>query len=146
MTIKQGDKVKIEYEGKLDDGTLFDSTNKTGQQTPLEFEIGAGKILPEFEKNVLGMKKGGKKEIKLPPEKAYGPVNPQAKQEIPKTAFQGQEPKKGMMIGLNTPTGQQIPAKIDEVKDSTVVIDMNHPLAGKNLNFKIKVVDVEEKK
>jgi len=146
MTVKQNDKVKVEYEGKLDDGTVFDSSTRNGQNMPLEFTIGEGKVLPEFEKAVVGMEKDEEKEFKISAEQAYGPINPQAVQEIPKTAFPpGQEPKPGMIIGLKAPTGQQIPAKIKEVKESTVVIDMNHPLAGKNLNFKIKLIEIENK-
>lgn len=145
MSIKKGDKVTLEYEGTLDDGTVFDATKHGDHSHPLEFVVGEGKILPAFEENVMGMNKGDKKEFKLAPEKAYGQVNPQAVQEIPKTAFgASQEPKAGMTIGLKAPTGQQFPAKIKEVKEQTVVLDLNHPLAGKTLTFNITVVDVQE--
>lgn len=146
MAVKQGDKVKIEYEGKLDDGKLFDSTTHGDHSHPLEFEIGSKKVLPAFEENVIGMEKGQEKEFKIPADKAYGPVNEKAIQEVPKSAFPtGQEPKAGMMIGLKAPNGQQFPAKIKEVKDDKVILDMNHPLAGQNLNFKIKLIEVESK-
>jgi FKBP-type peptidyl-prolyl cis-trans isomerase 2 len=143
MSIKKGDKVTLEYEGKLDNGKIFDST-KTGQKEPLKFEIGSGKILRGFEDNIIGMKKGEEKEFSLGPAKAYGEINPELKKEIPKNIVQGQqEPKKGMMLMLASPDGRKFPALIEEVKNNTLVIDLNHPLAGKNLNFNVKVIDIE---
>ena len=144
MTVKKRHKVKVEYEGKLDDKTIFDSSTHEDHSHHLEFTIGEDKVLPDFEKAVTGMKKGNEKEFKIAAKDAYGPINDKAIQEIPKSAFgDKQEPKNGIMIGLSAPTEQQIPAKIKEVKDDKVLIDMNHPLAGKNLNFKIKLVDFE---
>ena len=90
------------------------------------------------------MEKGEEKEFKIPSEEAYGIVNPNAKRELPKNLLPpGQEPEKGMTIMLRTQEGQQIPAKIEEVKESTLVLDMNHPLAGENLNFKIRIADIQ---
>jgi len=141
MSVKNGSKVKIKYEGKLDDGTVFDSSEKHGQ--PLEFEVGAKKVIPGFEQAVMGMKKGDEKEFKLTPAEAYGDPNPDLIKKIPKDKLpQGQEPKQGMVLGLKTPDGKQFPARITEVSDNDITIDLNHPLAGKNLNFKIKVIDI----
>jgi len=146
MAVQKGDKVKIEYEGKLEDGTVFDKSDKSGEQTPLEFVVGDGRVIPGFEEAVLGMNKDEEKECTIPKDKAYGDMNPEAIQEVPKNAFpKDQEPKVGMMIGLKAPTGQQMAAKITEIKADTIVLDMNHPLAGKDLTFKIKVVDIESK-
>ncbi len=143
MAIKQGDKVTLEYEGKLDNGQIFDTT-KQGEKGPLQIEIGGGKILKGFEDNIIGMEKGQEKEFSLEPGQAYGEPNPQLKKEIPKNVLQGQqEPKKGMMLMLASPDGRKFPAKIDEVKDQTLLIDLNHPLAGKKLNFSVKVLDVQ---
>jgi len=143
MTLKQGTKVKVEYTGKLDDGTVFDSTEKHGK--PLEFEIGKKQIIPGFEKTVVEMKKGEEKEIKLEPSQAYGDRNPQLVKKIPKEQLpQGQEARKGMMLAIKLPNEQQLPARIIDVSDKDVTLDLNHPLAGKNLNFKVRLVEVAE--
>lgn len=139
MVIKKGDKVKIEYTGTFDDGTVFDSSEK--HKKPLEFEVGAKQVIPGFEKAVMGMKKGEEKEFKLKPEEAYGQPNPDLIKDIPKDKLpQDQEPKPGMVLVMGTPDGQQIPARIVDVSDTIIKVDINHPLAGKNLNFKIKLV------
>ena len=140
MTIKKGDKVKVDYTGTLDDGTVFDTSE--GKQ-PIEFEVGAGMVIPGFDNAVVGMKKGEEKEVKIEPKDGYGERNDQLLKKIPREQLpKGPEPKAGMMVGLSTPQGQQIPAKITEVTDKEVTIDLNHPLSGKTLNFKIKVVEV----
>lgn len=139
MPVKNGDKVKVEYKGTFDDGTVFDSSEKCG--APLEFEVGAGQIIPGFENAVMGMENGEEKEFKLEPSDAYGDRNPQLVQKIPRDQLP-KEVESGMMLVVGLPNGAQIPVKVTEVTDEWVTIDMNHPLAGENLNFKIKVVDV----
>lgn len=143
MPIKNGDKIKVEYTGTLEDGTTFDSS--AGKE-PLEFEVGSGQLIKGFDAAVVGMEKGEEKEIKLGPDEAYGQSNPQAIHKVPKDQMppppDGQELKAGMMLGVKTPEGQQIPAKVAEVTDTEVTIDMNHPLAGKTLTFKIKVIEI----
>ncbi len=141
MPIKKGDKIKVEYEGTLDDGTVFDSTEKHGE--PLEFEVGSGQLIPGFDNAVLGLKKGDEKEIKLEPEEAYGEYNSELKKKIPKEQLpQNEELKPGMMLILTLPNEVQITALVSELDEEMVTIDLNHPLAGKTLNFKIKVVDI----
>lgn len=141
MPIKKGDKVKVEYTGTLGNGTVFDSSEKHGQ--PLEFEIGSGQIIKGFENVVIGMEKGEEKDITLKPEEAYGKLDERLKKEIPRYQLpKEQEPKVGMTLLMGLPNGNQIPAKIVEIKDNSVVIDLNHPLAGKTLHFKIKIVDI----
>lgn len=143
MKVEKGKKVKIEYTGKLDDGTVFDSSEKHGK--PIEFEAGAGNVIPGFDNAVMGMEKGEEKEIKIKPEEGYGHPNPELVKKVPREQLpKDKELKPGMMLGVGLPTGQQIPAKITEVSDKEVTIDLNHPLAGKTLNFKIKVVEVAE--
>ncbi|MBD3354976.1 peptidylprolyl isomerase [Candidatus Woesearchaeota archaeon] len=140
MSVKKGDKIKVEYTGKLENGQVFDTSE--GKQ-PLEFEVGAGKIIKGFDNAVIGMKKGEEKEITLKPEEAYGDPNPKLLQKIPREKLpEGKEPKQGMMLAMKTPDGRQVPVKIKEVSDKDITIDLNHPLAGKTLNFKIKVVDI----
>ncbi len=139
MPVKNGDKVKVEYEGTLDDGTVFDSSEKHGE--PLEFEIGAGQIIPGFEDAVMGMENGEEKEFHLEASDAYGDRNPQLVQKIPRDQMP-KEVEQGMVLVVGLPNGAQIPVKVTEVTDEWVTIDLNHPLAGENLNFKIKIVDV----
>ncbi len=143
MAIKKGDKVKVEYEGKLDSGKVFDSSKHDDHSHPLEFEVGSGKVIKGFDDAVVGMDKGEEKEFSIKPEEAYGERKEQLRQEVPRTAFpEGQEPKEGMMLMLKSPQGQQFPAKIMAVSDDKITLDLNHPLAGENLNFKIKVLEV----
>ena len=139
MVVEKGSKIKVEYEGRFEDGEVFDASEKHGQ--PLEFEAGKGMVVPGFDNAVIGMDVGEEKEITLKPEEAYGFPNPEAIQKIPKENFPP-EAKAGMMIGVPLANGQQIPAKITEITDSEVTIDMNHPMAGKTLIFKIKVVGI----
>ena len=141
MAIKKGDKIKIDYAGTLEDGTEFDNSKKHGK--PLEFEVGAGAIIPGLDNAMVGLEKGEEKEITIKPEEAYGPYNDELIKKIEKKALpQDQEPKAGMTIMIGTPEGQQFPARITEVTDNDITVDINHPLAGKVLNFKIKVVEV----
>lgn len=143
-SVKEGSIACVHYTGKLDTGEVFDSSK--GRE-PLEFVVGSGQLIKGFDKAVIGMKKGDKKEIHLEPADAYGDrdekrIQPVDKKMLPKEP----EPKAGMMLILSTPTGQQMPAKIDKVEKDVVMIDFNHPLAGKKLNFEIEIVDVKENK
>jgi len=141
MTVKKGDKVKVEYTGTLDDGTVFDSSEKHGH--PLEFEAGSGKVIKGFDEAVIGMEKDEEKDVKIAKDQAYGERKPELLKKVPREQLpEGQEPKAGMTLMVGLPDGNQIPAKITEVNEKEITIDLNHPLAGKNLNFKIKVVEV----
>ncbi len=144
MPVKKGDKIKVEYTGTFDDGEVFDSTdNHSGE--PLEFEVGAGQMIPGFDNAVVGMEKDEEKQIKLEPKDAYGEPDERLIQKVPKDKMpEGMEVKEGMMLGVAMPTGQQVPAKVVGIDDSEVSLDLNHPLAGKTLNFKIKVVGISE--
>jgi len=141
MPIKIGDKVKVEYVGTLDDGTVFDSTERHGE--PLEFEVGAGQVLKGFEDAIIGMEKGEEKEIRLEPKDAYGEHKDELVQVIAKEQIPSIEcPEIGMMLIVDLPSGLQLPAMITDVAEDTITIDFNHPLAGKALNFRIKILDV----
>jgi len=140
MAIENGSKVKIHYTGTLEEGTEFDSSEKHGK--PLEFEVGGKVVIKGFEEAVMGMEKDEEKEITLQPKDAYGDENPQLIQKVPKDKLpKGKEIKAGMMLVIGLPNGGQMPAKIMAVDDKEVTLDLNHPLAGKVLNFKLKVVD-----
>jgi FKBP-type peptidyl-prolyl cis-trans isomerase 2 len=139
--VKKGDKVKVEYVGKLEDGTVFDDSKKHGM--PLEFEAGAGKLIKGFDDAVMGMEVGKSKDIKLAPEQAYGMPNDKMVQKIPKELVPGSEKAKvDMMMVVTTPDGMKLPARIAEVSADTITLDLNHPLAGKTLLFSIKVVGI----
>ncbi|MBD3310794.1 peptidylprolyl isomerase [Candidatus Woesearchaeota archaeon] len=141
MTVKQGDKIKIEYTGTLEDGTVFDSSEKQGK--PLEFEVGSKQIIPGFEKAMIGMKVDEEKEITLQPAEAYGEPKQELVKKVPVEQLPKEPaPQKGMVLAVQLPNGQKIPAKITEVGDKEATIDLNHPLAGKVLKFKVKIVGV----
>ena len=141
MTIENGKKVKVEYTGTLDDKTVFDSSEG---KAPLEFTVGEGKVIKGFDDAVKEMSLDEEKEIHIPSAEAYGDVRAELVKKVPRDQLpKEQEPKVGMILGVGMPNGQQIPARITEVNETEVTIDLNHPLAGKNLNFKLKVVAVE---
>ena len=140
-TVKNGDKVKVEYTGKLEDGTIFDSSEKQGE--PLEFTVGQGQLIKGFEQAVVGMQIGEEKQITLAPEEAYGQYNPELVREMPKENFPTEEEiQPGMMFLMNLPDGRQIPVRITAVTEETITLDLNSPLAGKTLIFIIKVLEV----
>jgi FKBP-type peptidyl-prolyl cis-trans isomerase 2 len=142
MPIKDGDKVKIDYTGTLEDGTVFDSSEKHGK--PLEFQIGSKQVIKGFEEAIKGMEQGQEKDIKIVPEDGYGHPNPQLVQKVPREQLPKEpEPQIGMALAVKLPNGNQMPAKITEVTQKDITIDLNHPLAGKTLNFKIKAVEVD---
>lgn len=141
--VKQGDKVKVHYHGKLTDGTTFDSSE--GRE-PLEFEVGAGAVIPGFDNGVMGMAVGDKKTVNIPSEEAYGPKADELVMDFPKERFpEDMQPEIGMQLMMNNGSGQQFPVTIVGVKDETITLDANHQLAGKDLIFDIELVDIETK-
>jgi len=141
MIVKKGNKVKVDYTGTFDDGVVFDASEKHGQ--PLEFEVGTGQVIKGFDDAVLGMKKGEEKKIVISAAEAYGEVRRELHKKVPRAQLpQDQEPKVGMILAVGLPNGQQFPARIVEVTKEDVTIDLNHPLAGKTLHFKIKVAEI----
>ncbi len=139
MVVKKGDEIRVEYEGSLESGEVFDASSKHGEA--LKFEAGAGAVVKGFDEAVIGMEVGEEKTVTLKPEDAYGEPNEQAIQKVPADKFP-KEGKVGMMVGVPLPNGQQIPARIVAMDDKEVTLDMNHMLAGKTLIFKIKIVEV----
>ena len=140
MIVKSGDKIQVEYTGKLNDGTIFD---KSEQGNPLEFIVNSGQIIPGFDNAVEGMKLNEEKTITIKSEDAYGSKREDLVGEFPKDSLPPDlEIKKGGMLALKMPTGETIHAAITDVTENTVVIDANHPLSGKDLIFDIKVVGI----
>jgi FKBP-type peptidyl-prolyl cis-trans isomerase SlpA len=143
MAIENNSKVTLDYEGKLEDGQIFDTSTHGDHSHPLTFTVGEGNVIPGFEKAVLGMNVNEEKEFEIAPEDAYGMPDERLFQEIPRNVLpQTPEPQAGMALMMQTPEGN-IPVMISEVKADSVVLNMNHPLAGKKLIFKIKILKVE---
>ncbi len=143
MKVKKGSKVKVEYEGRFEDGQVFDSSSHGDHSHPLEFVAGEGHVIPGFDNAVMGMEKDEEKEFEVSPEEGYGEVNKNLMQKIPKESLpKDREPKKGMVLVIGSPDGRQFPAKIADVDENTITLDLNHPLAGKKLIFKIKIVSI----
>lgn len=141
MEISNNSLVKIHYKGTLEDGSVFDSSE--GQE-PLKFIFGVGMIIPGLEEGILGLKVGDKKVIKIESNKAYGPYMEQAVQEVPKEHFpENIDLKVGLQLAANGPNGQ-MPITIKEIKDSSVIVDFNHALAGKDLTFDVEVIEVSQ--
>jgi len=137
---KAGDKVQIHYTGTLEDGTQFDSS---AGRDPLEFEVGSGQVIPGFDQAVEGMAVGENKTVNIPPEDAYGQHHEQMVQEVPKTALPAElEPEVGQALSARNQDGQEMQLTVTEVKDESIVVDGNHPLAGKALNFDIELVKI----
>ncbi len=143
MTIKKDDQVSLDYEGKFEDGTVFDSSTHGDHSHPLEFKVGAGQVIPGFDSAVIGMKENEEKEFTIEPEDAYGQHNPELKKEMPREIFpKDQKIEPGITLIMQSPEGQQIPLNVLAINDKTVTLDLNHPLAGKKLFFKIKIIKV----
>ena len=140
MVVEDGKKVKVHYTGTLDDGTVFDSSEG---KDPLEFTVGEGKVIKGFDAAVKEMNLDEEKEIHIESKEAYGDTRAELIKQVPRDQLpKEQEPQVGMVLGVGMPNGQQIPARITAVNDTEVTIDLNHPLAGKNLNFKLKLIEV----
>ena len=138
---KNGDTVQVHYTGKLADGTVFDSSVERG---PLEFTLGAGQVIPGFEKAVLGMKVGDKKTVTIPVDEAYGPHRDEQVVELPREKLPSDlTPEVGQQLVMRQPDGREIAVVITEVSDETVTIDANHPLAGKDLTFELELVKIQ---
>lgn len=138
--IENGQKVKIHYAGTLDDGTQFDSS---AGRDPLEFEMGAGMVIPGFETGVADMSVGEKKKIHIPAAEAYGARREEMVMEFERAQLpEGLEPEEGMGLQMQGPEGQPIPVRITAVAETTITIDANHPLADQNLNFELELVEV----
>ncbi len=142
MNIENGQRVSLHYTGRLTDGTVFDSSIERGR--PLHFVVGAGVVLPDFEKAVCTMQIGEKKTFDLTSEQAYGPYHKEAIQEMPKERFGDDlDLTEGTMLSGTAPNGQPIQAKILGVKEDVVTLDFNHPLAGKDINFEVELLSIE---
>lgn len=137
--IRNGSKVSFDYVLTVEN-KIVDSSQGKG---PLEYTHGEGKLIPGLTKQLEGMKQGDEKIIEVKPEDAYGNPDPAGIKEIPLTSLPANiKPEVGLVLQMQDQAGQAFPAKITEIKKDSIVIDLNHPLAGKTLIFKVKIVSV----
>jgi FKBP-type peptidyl-prolyl cis-trans isomerase SlpA len=137
--IQSGDNVKVHYTGKLEDGSIFDTSLAEGRE-PLETTLGQGQLIKGFEAGLMDMSEGEKKTIEIESADAYGEHNPEMINEIPRTQVPEGVQAGEMLQGMG-PMGP-VNVKVVEVKEETVVLDANHPLAGKKLIFDLEVVSI----
>jgi FKBP-type peptidyl-prolyl cis-trans isomerase SlyD len=138
--VKDGTVVSLQYTLSGEDGKAIES-NK-GKE-PLKYTQGSHQIVPGLEKGLAGMKVGDEKRVKVTPEEGYGQVDPKGFQEFPKEKIPSEGLKVGSVLMATGPQGQQVPVRVHEIKEKTVVLDLNHPMAGKTLVFDVKVLDVQ---
>jgi FKBP-type peptidyl-prolyl cis-trans isomerase SlpA len=138
--ITQNSTVTVNYTGKLEDGTIFDSSLVEGRE-PLKAKLGEGQLIPGFESGLIDMTIGENKTVEINPTEAYGDYNDELIVEVPKNNVP-ENVEVGMMLQTFGPMGPSI-VKVLEIKDEVVVLDANHPLAGKKLTFELEVVGVE---
>ena len=137
---QNGDKVKVHYHGKLRSGETFDSSE--GRE-PLEFTVGSGQVIKGFDDGVTGMQVGDKKTVEINVEDAYGEKSEDMIIEFPKEQFPGaMSPEVGQQLMMSNGSGQSFPVTIMEVRDDSVLLDANHPLAGQDLIFDIELVEI----
>jgi FKBP-type peptidyl-prolyl cis-trans isomerase SlpA len=140
--VKENNTVKVNYTGKLSDGQVFDSSE--GKE-PIEFTLGQGQLIPGFEKGLIDMELNEKKTITIPKEEAYGEVNNDLIQEVKKSELpQDMTPEVGMGLVSKSPEGQEMNLLVIGVKEESIVIDGNHPLAGKELIFDLEVLEIKD--
>jgi len=143
MKIGRNTVVTLDYELGLEDGEIIESTFEA--QRPFCFNFGGGDILPAFEEALEGREEGEEFEFSIPPDKAYGPVDEEAIRVVPRSQFPSDaQLEEGKVMVMETPEGDRHPFRIAHVAEDEVVLDFNHPLAGKVLYFKILVREVRE--
>lgn len=135
-----GDTVQVHYTGRLEDGTVFDSSEG---RDPLEFKLGEGSVIAGFEEAVEGLAEGEKADTRLEPEQAYGPVRDDLVMAVPREQLpDGMNPDVGDQLAMQTQDGQNVPVRVVDADESSIRIDANHPLAGKTLIFELELVKI----
>jgi peptidylprolyl isomerase len=137
--VEDGNTVKVHYTGKFEDGTVFDTS---GDRDPLEFTIVRGRLIPGFEQAVIGMSPGESKTVNIPAGEAYGQHNAEMLTEVDRSQFPAHlNPEVGQQLQIDR-DGQRVVVTVASVSESTVTLDANHPLAGKDLIFDIQLVEI----
>ena len=139
--VKQNDTVRVHYTGTLADGEIFDSSR---EREPPEFTLGQGQLIPGFENGVIDMKTGDTKTVHIPAAEAYGQRREEMIQEVPKEQLPPEiKPEVGMTLFSRTPDGREMPLIVAEVLETSIMLDANPPLAGKDLTFEIELVEIK---
>jgi len=139
-TAKTGDTVKVHYTGRLDDDTIFDTSRG---KSPLKFTIGEGNLIKGFEKGLIGMEVGEKKNLVIPPEEAYGQNDEKLTTQVSRSHLPDSvQPAIGMQLQVKQKDGSIFVVWITGMDEETVTLDANHPLAGKTLNFDVELTDI----
>ena len=140
MKAENGNTVKVHYTGTLEDGTVFDSSE--GRE-PLQFTVGSGEVIPGFDTAVMGLEAGESRTTTIPANQAYGPHMPGQIIEVPRDGMPLDfKPSIGDVVQLKDPQGQPLQATVEEINENIIKFDANHPLAGKDLTFEIKVMAI----
>ena len=135
-----GDTVRIHYSGTLSDGTVFDSSEG---RAPLEFTLGAGQVIPGFDRAVEGMEPGETQRVEIPAAEAYGPHREEMTLSVSPDQFpEEMDPALGQQLQLSQPDGQSVVVRVTEIADDAVTLDANHELAGKDLTFEITLEEI----
>lgn len=139
-TAKQGDTVHVHYTGRLEDGTVFDSSR---ERSPLEFTLGEGQVIPGFERAVVGLSEGEQKETHIGPDEAFGPRSDDLVVKVQRDKLpEGMTPEPGQRFEMTTGDGYKIPVRVTETLEDAVVVDANHPLAGRELTFDVELLRI----
>lgn len=140
MAAEAGNKVKVHYTGTFDDGEVFDSSRET---LPLDVELGAGQVIPGFEQAITGMEVGESKQVRIPEVDAYGAYNPEMVFTTDHSQFEeGVAPLVGQQFQAQSPDGGQMLLTVKTVTEDEIVMDANHPMAGKDLNFALELIEI----
>ena len=138
LEVELGTKVTLHFALILEDGDVIDSNFETA---PATFTVGDGNLLPGFESTLIGLENGDEREFTIPPEEAFGQHNPQNVQRVDRSNFDQQELEVGAMFSFQNGDGE-LPGVIIEFEDEEILVDFNHPLAGKNIIFQVKIMDI----
>lgn len=140
MAATEGDTVRIHYTGRLDDGTVFDSSEG---RDPLEFKLGTGQVIKGFDDAVQGMEAGDRKTVTVPFVDAYGPHRQEFVIDVQRGELPaGLDPEVGQQLQMTTKDGNAFPVRVAETAEDSIRLDANHPLAGQDLTFELHLVDV----
>ncbi len=152
MKAKQGDTVKVIFTAKLDDGTIVDSSDECGcidcdcedeESGPFAFTIGEEEVIPGLEQAMIGMQPGETKTVRLVADEAYGAYDEDLVMEVPRSEFPDTiHPEVGQTLELTSEEGEEFLVTVSEVNDQIVLLDANHPLAGKDLTYDIELVEI----
>ena len=138
LEVELGTKVTLHFALVLEDGDVIDSNFETA---PATFTVGDGNLLPGFESTLIGLENGDERVFTIPPEEAFGQHNPQNVQRVDRSNFDQQELEVGAMFSFQNGDGE-LPGVIIEFEDEEILVDFNHPLAGKNIIFQVKIMDI----